>query len=736
MEKIKDPNAACMGCMAEKPGKGPCPYCGFHEEAVPQPSYALPYRTILAGKYLTGRVLEETATSISYLAWDLNQNQKVTIREYFPFGEAERGGARDQDLGLSQSQVMSEGRERFIQAALHQEQTGSLPGDTPVREVFQENSTAYQVLAYVERAEKPLPEQPEKALEEEEILEFPFSPAAQKDGPEEKGSREPQAEKTASQPAKRKKWKLPVFLLCGLLVAAAAGIGIWQLSPSEEQTEEWPGENGNLLQGGQVAFDEYNVYFATREGIYRAPVNGMGLPDDPELLCENPAAGNLICRGEYLYFKEIGDEQASDVWRIEAWGGGGQEVVVRDADAFWMEEDTLYFLRSGRELCRADLSGENLEVITEFTELGGADGPLYASCSLENGRFYCRAEGGGGWFSILDEESYEIPLFSGFREFVATGERLYTLNYMDEREEEWSLWWEDAEDPSERGNLRVEADALRNADEEWIYYSRDGMLRRVQTGGGEDQLIGEDTGSAYLYGSWLVQPLEAGTEGGSGGWRWINLNLMPPEQESLWEPQPEGEMEPESEPETEAEPETESEAETETEPETETQAAQSFDPEEWVYGGMGLPHLDLILNRVLNQDMTTFQPGETVEAENGITFTVSAAGISEGNTDLYLELTASKGDGFTETYLDRNDFTVMVQNPETGDLLLCLWDRYYYGTAGELESAQWKELPVWEPAGDTLTLHFALPEGYETPILIYSNTNEAEAAGPLYLLYL
>ena len=76
----------CFGCMEEKPQPGPCPHCGFDREDYHPAVHHLPPGTILAGKYLLGRVLGEGGFGITYVGWDLNLQVKVAVKEYYPNG--------------------------------------------------------------------------------------------------------------------------------------------------------------------------------------------------------------------------------------------------------------------------------------------------------------------------------------------------------------------------------------------------------------------------------------------------------------------------------------------------------------------------------------------------------------------------------------------------------------------------------------------------------------------------
>ncbi len=150
MEGIIDPEKLCMRCMQEREGDGPCPHCGFDETKVPRDPRDLPYRTILNGKYLVGRVLGEGGFGITYLGWDLNLERKVAIKEYFPAGLAER--QRFQVIIPSQDDVeyFEEEREKFAREARILARFFSLPGIVTVRDFFPENNTAYIVMEYLE----------------------------------------------------------------------------------------------------------------------------------------------------------------------------------------------------------------------------------------------------------------------------------------------------------------------------------------------------------------------------------------------------------------------------------------------------------------------------------------------------------------------------------------------------------------------------------------------------------
>ena len=142
----------CLGCM--EPFQGyPCPRCGFDPKNVKGAEYALPLETILAGKYLVGRVLGQGGFGITYIGWDIALERKVAIKEYFPSGQVSRNpGTRDLTWYTSeQSQrAKQDGMQMFLKEARKMSKVDDIPNVVRVRDLFQENGTAYIVMDFVE----------------------------------------------------------------------------------------------------------------------------------------------------------------------------------------------------------------------------------------------------------------------------------------------------------------------------------------------------------------------------------------------------------------------------------------------------------------------------------------------------------------------------------------------------------------------------------------------------------
>ncbi len=69
--------------MRETGGAGQCPHCGFLSEAAQIPPY-LPIRTVIANRYLVGKMLEYNGEGATYIGWDITEKKAVRIREFIP----------------------------------------------------------------------------------------------------------------------------------------------------------------------------------------------------------------------------------------------------------------------------------------------------------------------------------------------------------------------------------------------------------------------------------------------------------------------------------------------------------------------------------------------------------------------------------------------------------------------------------------------------------------------------
>lgn len=151
-----DVNKICIGCMRELPQAGiVCPYCHYQnaKEETKEPYHHLKPYSILAGKYLVGKVLGEGGFGITYIGLDLNLEMKVAIKELYPNGYVTREGTVTSmvtEYAGANMQVVQKWKEGFIREARTLAKCSNLSGIVGVKDFFQENNTAYIIMEYLE----------------------------------------------------------------------------------------------------------------------------------------------------------------------------------------------------------------------------------------------------------------------------------------------------------------------------------------------------------------------------------------------------------------------------------------------------------------------------------------------------------------------------------------------------------------------------------------------------------
>lgn len=143
----------CMGCMQylDHP-EAPCPVCGWRPGDANQPHQLAP-GSILAGKYLVGRVLGQGGFGITYMGWDIPANAKRAIKEYYPSDSVTREGDHytvtpytSQDI----PRLFAQGRDKFFLEAQNLARFDHIPDVVSIKDFFLENGTAYIVMEFVE----------------------------------------------------------------------------------------------------------------------------------------------------------------------------------------------------------------------------------------------------------------------------------------------------------------------------------------------------------------------------------------------------------------------------------------------------------------------------------------------------------------------------------------------------------------------------------------------------------
>ncbi len=158
MRELKAQEQAVRGKNMQKTS-GSCPFCGFDPSAYRQNPRCLPINTVLAGKYLVGKVLGEGGFGITYMGYDLNMKTRIAIKEYFPVELVSRdttrlseGGGSDRVISLSgeKSKTYRQGLQKYVDEARSVSRFSGTPGIVSVKDFFYENDTAYIVMEYIE----------------------------------------------------------------------------------------------------------------------------------------------------------------------------------------------------------------------------------------------------------------------------------------------------------------------------------------------------------------------------------------------------------------------------------------------------------------------------------------------------------------------------------------------------------------------------------------------------------
>lgn len=142
----------CMGCMSDRGTERVCPICGFSEGSPPASAFGLPVRTVINRRYLIGKVLGEGGFGITYLAWDMNLNIKLAIKEYMPseIVTREKGNVNVTVYSEKMRSQFMYGLNKFIEEAKTLVKFNNYPGIVSIRDYFKANGTAYIVMAYIE----------------------------------------------------------------------------------------------------------------------------------------------------------------------------------------------------------------------------------------------------------------------------------------------------------------------------------------------------------------------------------------------------------------------------------------------------------------------------------------------------------------------------------------------------------------------------------------------------------
>lgn len=140
----------CMSCMNELYGEKQCPKCGYYVDS-PQISPYLPLKTPIGNKYILGKVLSSNSEGATYMAYDLDRNTPVIVREFLPEKFIER------TFCTYEITVKEQWRDYyytylkgFLDLWRQLARVRGLSALVPVMDIVEENNTAYVITEYIE----------------------------------------------------------------------------------------------------------------------------------------------------------------------------------------------------------------------------------------------------------------------------------------------------------------------------------------------------------------------------------------------------------------------------------------------------------------------------------------------------------------------------------------------------------------------------------------------------------
>lgn len=140
----------CMGCMEQIDDSGVCPFCGYSDSTVYNPSYLAP-KTVLDGRYVVGRLISYNGESALYIGYDNIAGDKVFVKEYMPDALCSRSKTGpelcvDQGSVVQYKNYMSE----FVELNKSLSRLRTMSHIVAPIDMFSQNNTAYVILQYTE----------------------------------------------------------------------------------------------------------------------------------------------------------------------------------------------------------------------------------------------------------------------------------------------------------------------------------------------------------------------------------------------------------------------------------------------------------------------------------------------------------------------------------------------------------------------------------------------------------
>lgn len=140
----------CLGCMAPLGGNTKCQKCGY-EVGTPPEHGALTPGTLLAERFVAGKVIARDGEGITYIAMDMENKRKVTVTEFMPGALCRR---RDNSDAIAPETgcegAYSDYLSDFLEVHRAVARVSDMSAIVPLIDLFECNNTAYAVYKYVQ----------------------------------------------------------------------------------------------------------------------------------------------------------------------------------------------------------------------------------------------------------------------------------------------------------------------------------------------------------------------------------------------------------------------------------------------------------------------------------------------------------------------------------------------------------------------------------------------------------
>ena len=141
----------CENCFSEITSE-PCSVCGYSPQDHISDPTVLSSGSVLQGRYAVGRVIGKGGFGVTYLAYDIKHDEKIAVKEYYPYGIALRN-PESTIVSVSTEEaadIFKSGAEKFYDEARLVAAFNGNPSIVSVYDFFYENDTVYYTMEYLE----------------------------------------------------------------------------------------------------------------------------------------------------------------------------------------------------------------------------------------------------------------------------------------------------------------------------------------------------------------------------------------------------------------------------------------------------------------------------------------------------------------------------------------------------------------------------------------------------------